>query len=134
MSATAVFRVKVAVVGAHLSGQPLNHQLTDRRATLVRTCRTSACYRLYALAGTVPAKPGMVRVASGGVGIEVEVWEMDVTSFGTFVAAVPGPLGIGTVELEDGEKVKGFICEGYAVEGARDISEFGGWRGYLNAK
>jgi len=130
MSNTVNTGVKVAVVGAHLSGQPLNHQLTSRSATLVRTCRTAACYALYALPNTTPPKPGLLRVKEG-VAIEVEVWEMSVEAFGSFVAAIPPPLGIGTIQLKDGEGVKGFLCESYALEGARDISGFGGWRRFL---
>ncbi|MDB5357932.1 MAG: allophanate hydrolase [Phycisphaerales bacterium] len=121
--------VRLAVVGAHLSGEPLNHQLTSRSARLVRACKTFACYRLYALPGTMPPKPGMVRAENGcGTAIEVEVWELTADAFGDFVAAIPPPLSIGTLRLEDGESVKGFLCEGYAVAGARDISSYGGWR------
>jgi allophanate hydrolase len=124
--------VRLAVVGAHLSGQPLNHQLTNRGAQFVRTCRTAAAYSLYALPGSKPPKPGLVR-NGGGAAIEVEVWEMPAEGFGPFVAAIPAPLGIGTLELEDGDEVKGFLCESYATERARDISSFGGWRNYLAA-
>jgi allophanate hydrolase len=127
---TGATEVALAVVGAHLSGQPLNGQLTDRGATLVRTCRTAAAYRLYALPGTTPPKPGLLRTGAGAA-IEVEVWSLPVAQLGAFVAAVPAPLGIGTVELEDATRVLGFLCESYAVEGARDISAFGGWRSYL---
>jgi allophanate hydrolase len=123
--------VKLAVVGAHLSGQPLNRELTDRGGRLMRTCRTAPEYRLYALAGATPPKPGLVRVADGrGAAIEVEVWELAEAEFGGFVAAVPAPLAIGTVALEDGEAVKGFVCEAHAVQGALDISAWGGWRAY----
>lgn len=125
-------RVKVAVLGAHLSGMPLNHQMTDRKATLIRTVRTAPKYRFYALPGTVPPKPGLVRVTDGpGASIELEVWEMPAEGYGTFVAAIPAPLGIGTIELEDGSSVQGFLCESYAVIGAADISSFGGWRAYM---
>ena len=124
--------VKLAVVGAHLSGQPLNHQLTSRGGHLVRTCRTSADYRLFALPGTVPPKPGLIR-SSGGTPQEVEVWALSVEAFGSFVAAIPAPLGVGTIRLEDGEEVKSFICEQYATAGARDISAFGGWRKFLQS-
>jgi allophanate hydrolase len=124
--------VAVAVVGAHLSGQPLNWQLTQRGARLMRTCRTAAGYRLYALGGTVPAKPGLVRdEAHQGEGIEVEVWAVPENLFGGFVAGVPAPLGIGNATLDNGEVVKCFICEGYAIEGATEITSFGGWRNYL---
>jgi allophanate hydrolase len=124
--------VKLAVVGAHLSGQPLNHQLTSRGGRLVRTCRTSADYRLYALPGTVPPKPGLIR-SSAGTPQEVEVWALSVEAFGSFVAAIPAPLGVGTIRLEDGEEVKSFMCEQYATLGARDISAFGGWRKFLQS-
>ena len=127
--------VKLAVVGAHLFGQPLNHQLLSRAARLVATCRTAPRYRFFALAGTIPPKPGLARVAPGetGTSIEVEVWEMSQDSFGSFVAAVPAPMTIGSVELADGSWIKGFLCEPYALAGAREISEFGGWRMYLRA-
>jgi len=124
--------VAVAVVGAHLSGQPLNWHLTERGARLMRTCRTAAGYRLYALDGTVPAKPGLVRDSGfAGEGIEVEVWAVPENLFGGFVAAVPAPLGIGSATLDNGEVVKCFICEGYAIEKATEITSFGGWRNYL---
>jgi allophanate hydrolase len=126
--------VHIAVVGAHLSGLPLNHQLIERNARLVRRCRTADCYRLYVLPKTQPPKPGMVRVASGkGAAIELEVWAMSAQAFGTFVAAIPSPLGIGTVLLEDGTTAKGFVCESMGVVGAREITHFGGWRGYLES-
>lgn len=126
-------RVALAVVGAHLSDQPLNHQLTQRGAHLVRTCRTAPKYRLFALPGTTPPKPGLIRCSQGAAGhrIEVEVWELDAEGFGTFVAAIPPPLGIGTLELDDGTLVKGFLCESSALECATDISQFGGWRAFL---
>jgi allophanate hydrolase len=124
--------VSVAVVGAHLSGQPLNWQLTDRGARLMKTCKTAPGYRLYSLDGTVPAKPGLVRdEAFDGVGIEVEVWAVPEDRFGGFVAAVPAPLGIGSATLDSGEVVKCFICEGYAIGKATEITAYGGWRNYL---
>jgi allophanate hydrolase len=126
--------VQLAVVGAHLSGQPLNHQLTSLNATLVRACRTALRYRLYVLPGITPPKPGLIRTSDSGSQIEVEVWEMPAESFGRFVAAIPPPLGIGTIDLEDGHQVKSFLCESYAVEGATDISHFGGWRGYMASR
>ncbi|HZM34954.1 MAG TPA: allophanate hydrolase [Burkholderiales bacterium] len=118
--------IKLAVVGAHLSGMPLNHQLTERRARLVRSARTAPCYRIYALDG----KPGLVRSEAGGA-IELEVWAMEAREFGELVAQIPAPLGIGTVELEDGELVKGFLCEAHAVRGRTDITEYGGWRAWV---
>lgn len=124
--------IELAVVGAHLTGQPLNGQLTALNARLLRTTRTVDSYRLYALAGTVPPKPGLVRGASGtGAAIEVEVWALSAAAFGSFVAAIPPPLGIGTLHLSDGSSVKGFICEPAALEHAKDITSFGGWRGFL---
>ncbi len=124
--------IPLAVVGAHLTGQPLNGQLTERGATLARTCRTAAEYRLYALKNTTPPKPGLARVAAAlGHAIEVEVWHLPEEKFGSFLRLVPPPLGIGTVVLEDGSSVKGFICEPYALADAEDISRFGGWRAYL---
>jgi allophanate hydrolase len=126
-------RIRVAVCGAHLEGLPLNRQLTDRGAHLVARTSSSADYKLYALPGGLPHRPGMVRVAAGegGSAIEVEVWEMAASEFGSFVAGIPAPLGIGTITLANGEKVQGFVCEQYAAAEAIDISHFGGWRSYL---
>lgn len=127
--------VTLAVVGAHLRGQPLCWQLLEAGARFVQTTRTSPQYRLYALAGTTPAKPALVRTPDEpGQPIEIELWEMPLRSFGAFVARVPAPLGIGSVQTADGLSVKGFICEPAAVglgSGARDITEFGGWRAWL---
>lgn len=120
--------------GAHMSGLPLNHQLTERGATLVRTTRSAPNYRFFALEAFEPPRPGMIRADTDGVAIDVEVWAIHQAQFGSFMAGIPAPLGIGTVELEDGSLVKGFICEGYAAEGALDISDLGSWRGYLAAK
>jgi allophanate hydrolase len=128
----AIEDVALAVCGAHLEGQPLHHQLTDRHARLVARTTTSPDYRMVAL-DTTPPKPGLVRVASGhpaGTAIDVEVWALEPEAFGTFVAAVPPPLAIGTVELADGSWVKGFLCEPHATVGAEDISAFGGWRAW----
>jgi allophanate hydrolase len=125
-------RLLIAVVGAHLAGQPLNRQLTERGATLVRTARTAPSYKLYALPDTQPPKPGLIRSKEGaGASIEVEVWAIPMATFGSFIAGVKSPLAIGQVELEDGTRVHGFLCEGHAVERAIDISSFGGWRAYL---
>jgi allophanate hydrolase len=121
----------VAVAGAHLSGEPLNHQLTSRGGRLVRACKTSRHYRFYALQGTVPPKPGLVRDPHfAGEGIDVEVWALDEAAFGAFVDEVPAPLAIGTVVLEDGTTTNGFVCEPHALEGAVEITALGGWRQY----
>jgi allophanate hydrolase len=123
------------VVGAHLSGEPLNHELTNRGAVFVRACRTASEYRLYALPNTTPPKPGLVRdPAFIGSGIEIEVWSLDRAMFGTFVDAVPAPLAIGTVTLDDDTEVNGFVCEPYAVQNATEITEYGGWRRYMKAR
>ena len=124
--------VKVAVVGAHLSGMPLNGQLTERGAMLVGRTETAPDYKFFALAGTVPPKPGLLRVAPGtGARVALEVWEMPVEQYGSFVALIPAPLGIGTLKLDDGSSVQGFVCEPAALEGALDISHLGGWRAYI---
>jgi allophanate hydrolase len=126
--------VSIAVVGAHLAGQPLNWQLTERNSYLVKACRSAAGYRLYALRNTTPPKPGLVREPEfRGPGIELEVWAMPEAQFGGFVAAIPPPLSIGTVELEDGSSVKCFLCEPFAIEGSPDITALGGWRAFLNS-
>ena len=125
-------QVRVAVCGAHMAGLPLNHQLASRGARLVRATRTAPVYRFYALPGGPPLRPGLVR-RDPGAAIEVEVWELPAAQFGAFVAGIPAPLGIGTVELEDGSRVQGFVCESYAVDNAKDITALGGWRAYLAA-
>ncbi len=125
--------VRVAVVGAHLRGMPLNFQLTTRRAVFVEATHTAPCYRLYALANTQPQKPGIARAASGAA-IEVELWDIPLARFGEFVAEIPAPLGIGSLELSDGRWVKGFICEPAALNDAADITEFKGWRHWIARK
>jgi allophanate hydrolase len=120
--AGATATIDVAVCGAHLSGLPLNPQLTGRGATLRLTTRTAPLYRFYALPGGPPQRPGLVRVASGGSAIEVEVWSVPAAEFGSFVAGIPAPLGIGKVQLADGS----------SVAGAEDITRFGGWRRWLS--
>ena len=118
--------VDVAVVGAHLSGMPLNSQLTERGATLHKTACTAPSYRLYALPNTTPPKPGMLRVAAGqGARIAVEVWRMPAEHYGSFVALIPSPLGIGSLTLDDASQVQGFVCEAEALHGAQDISHLG---------
>jgi allophanate hydrolase len=124
-------QIRVAVCGAHLAGLPLNGQLSSRGARLIAEARTAPEYAFYALAGGPPARPGMVHVAQGGTSISLEIWEMPVREFGSFVAGIPAPLGIGVVKLEDGSSVQGFVCEASATVGAEDISPYGGWRAYL---
>ncbi|PKO31330.1 MAG: allophanate hydrolase [Betaproteobacteria bacterium HGW-Betaproteobacteria-7] len=126
--------VRVAVCGAHLSGLPLNWQLTERGGRLIGATRSAPEYRFYALVGGPPLRPGMVRVDQGGAKIEMEVWELPASNFGSFVAGIPAPLGIGKVRLEDGSQVSGFICEGLGISGGEDITAFGGWRAWLNQR
>jgi len=126
--------VRVAVVGAHLSGLPLNGQLLERGAQLESRVMTAPRYRFYALPDTTPAKPGLVRVLDDGIAIEAEVWSMPVEAYGSFVALVPAPLGIGSLELADGSTVQGFVCEASAVVDAQDISHYGGWRAYIASR
>lgn len=122
--------VKLAVVGAHLKDMPLHWQLTSREAQFLAACNTAPSYKLYAMAGSVPPKPALVYSADGAA-IPVEVYELDVAAFGSFVAEVPAPLAIGTVTLEDGSSVKGFVAEPRATEGAEDITQLGGWRAFI---
>lgn len=134
LASATVPTVRVAVVGAHLSGMPLNGQLTERGASLAARTHTAAQYRLYALPRTTPPKPGLLRVAPGaGERIEVEVWDMPLAQYGSFVALVPQPLSIGTLTLDDGSTVQGFLCEPLALEGATDITHLGGWRAYIGS-
>lgn len=125
--------LRLAVVGAHLTGMPLHYQMEERRARLLETTKTAAAYRLYALKGTTPKKPGLVRVAEGGVEIELQVYALPMAAVGSFLALIPSPLGLGSVELGDGRIVHSFICEPCAIEGATDVSEFGGWRSYIQS-
>ncbi len=125
-------RIEIAVVGAHLSGLPLNRELVELGGLLLREVETIADYRLYALPGTRPAKPGLLRVAAGeGAAIKAEIWGLDAKAFGAFVAAIPSPLGIGAISFGDGTTAKGFLVEAEAVKRASDVTAFGGWRAYL---
>ncbi len=124
-------RILLAVCGAHMEGLPLNHELRELGAHLARRTHTAACYRLLALPGGPPQRPGLVRVADHGASIEVEVWSLPSSSVGAFLERIPAPLAIGRVVLEDGSEVAGFTCEGYAAAEANDISAYGGWRAYL---
>lgn len=125
--------VKLAVVGAHLEGMPLHWQLTSRNASFVGAATTAPNYRLYAMADSVPPKPALVH-SDEGASIALEVYELDLASFGSFVAEVPPPLAIGTVQLADGSSVKGFVAEPRALTGAEDITHLGGWRAYIASR
>nr|AER10492.1 allophanate hydrolase [Brevundimonas diminuta] len=125
-------RIELVVVGAHLEGLPLNPQLQSLGANLVDRTRTAADYRLFALPDTSPPKPGLSRDPGFvGPGVEVEIWSLEPAAFGRFVAAIPAPLGIGKICLSDGRRVSGFLCESNALNGAKDITKWGGWRNYL---
>ena len=131
-AAPAEDEIPIAVVGAHLSGMPLNGELRAAGARLIERAATAPHYRLYALAGTRPPKPGLLRVGKdAGASIEIEIWALTESAFGRFVAAIPPPLSIGTLELDGDRLVKGFLVEAEAVIGARDISSFGGWRAFV---
>ncbi len=117
-----------------MEGLPLNHELTGRGARFLRACRTAPHYKLYALPGGPPARPGLIRSTDGpGAAIAVEIWALPRAALGDFLAGVPAPLAIGTVGLEDGSEVKGFLCESHVLAGARDITREGGWREALAA-
>ena len=123
----AADEIEIAVCGAHMSGLPLNGELTGLGGRFLRAVRTAPVYRLYALAGGPPRRPGMMRGAGGGA-IAVEVWALPKAAFGEFIARVPAPLSIGTVELSDGTRPKGFLCEPAGVIGAEDVTAVGDWR------
>ena len=123
-------QVRLAVCGAHLAGLPLNWQLTSRQGRLVKAVKSAAEYKFYALPGGPPHRPGMVRVGAGGSAVAMEIWELPAAEFGSFVAGIPAPLGIGTVRVEDGSSVLGFVCVAVAAAGAEDISALGDWRQY----
>jgi allophanate hydrolase len=128
-------RIALFVVGAHLTGMPLNRELTDVKAELRGAVTTAPDYRLFVLPNTTPPKPGLVRAPGhAGPGIAGEVWLLDPADFGRFVAGIPAPLGIGKVTLADGEAVSGFLCEAFATSGADEITQLGGWRAYLAGK
>ncbi|NEW96698.1 allophanate hydrolase [Rhodopseudomonas sp. BR0G17] len=133
-TSAAANEIELVVVGAHLSGMPLNHELTSRGARFLRAVPTAPDYKLFALQGGPPFRPGLLRVAAGeGVPIATEVWAISAEGFGSFVAGIPAPLGIGTTRLSDGTTPKGFIVEAEGLKGATDISAFGGWRAYIKS-
>jgi allophanate hydrolase len=125
--------VDLVLVGAHMQGLPLNYQMTERDAHFVESTKTSNQYRLYALPGGPPYRPGLVR-SSDGQSIEVEIWSMPLANYGSFVAGIPAPLGIGMIELQDGRQLQGFLCEQAAIQQATDITQLGGWRAYLDGQ
>ncbi|HEY5602970.1 MAG TPA: allophanate hydrolase, partial [Gammaproteobacteria bacterium] len=125
--------IPVVVCGAHLRGLPLNWQLTERGATFREQTQTAAKYRMYALPGGPPQRPGLMRDEPNGAAIDAEIWDVPTDQFGSFVANIPSPLGIGKVELKDGRWLPGFICEAYSVNNAREITEFRSWRKYLES-
>ncbi len=126
-------RVSIAVVGAHMSGLPLNGQLTALGGRLESAAVSAPIYRLYALPGGPPFRPGMVRTADGGGAVELEIWSLPSAAVGAFVSQIPAPLGIGTVVLGNGSTVLGFLCESHATADAHDITGMGGWRAYLKS-
>ena len=130
----AVETIEIAVVGAHLSGMPLNYQLTELGATLAVSPMTTPRYRLYALPFGVPPKPGLKRVITGGVSIAVELWSMPIHAVGAFLLQVESPLAIGSLELNSGQWVRGFVCEPWGLEDAEDVSSYGGWRAYMTSR
>ena len=123
--------IELAVCGAHMSGLPLNGELTKLGARMVRATKTAPHYTFFALAGGPPARPGLVRSTGSGASISVEVWSVPKSAFGAFIEGVPAPLAIGTVELADGTWVKGFVCEADGTKGAREITHLGDWRRFL---
>lgn len=133
MKPTDSERIDLLVCGAHLTGMPLNRQLTDLGAERVKVTTTASCYRMYALAGGPPLRPGLVRSDNNGAAIAVEIWSVPLTNLGVFLKNIPSPLGLGKVEIADGTLVTGFICEPHGIHGAVDITAHGGWVNYLNS-
>ncbi len=127
-------RISLFVVGAHLSGMPLNHELTSLNAHLLYEVRTATDYKLFALPNTSPPKPGLLRVPGyNGPGIVGEVWALPPEAFGRVIAKIPSPLGIGKILLQDGTEVSGFLCEAFALQAAQDVTAFGGWRAFMES-
>jgi len=127
--------IDIAVCGAHMTGLPLNYQLTELNATFVKATKTAKIYRLYEVPEVpdkVPPRPGMVRDTQNGTSLELEVWTMPLENFGAFMIQIAEPLGIGTVILEDGSSVYGFLCESDPIKDAKEITSYGGWRAYIS--
>jgi hypothetical protein len=123
--------IEVAVCGAHMTGLPLNAQLTNLGGTFVKASSTSADYKLFKLSAFNPSRPGLLRVTENGNAIALEIWQLPIENYGKFVSGVPAPLGFGTLTLADNSTVQGFMCEAYATQDATDISHLGGWRAFL---
>ena len=136
MEISALKYIEIAVAGLHLSGEPLNHQLITLNSRLKLTCKTSAEYKMYLVKDARGEKPGLIRLPSGqkGSAFELEIWEIPLENVGIFISMIPQPLGIGTINLENGTQTKGFICEPCVIEQCEDISHFSGWREYVSAK
>ncbi|MEO0823761.1 MAG: allophanate hydrolase, partial [Pseudomonadota bacterium] len=126
--------IEIAVCGAHMAGLPLNGELACRGGRFLRAVETAPLYRLYALPGGPPLRPGLVRFETGGAAIGVEVWALPAEAVGPFLAGIPSPLGLGTLQLADGTAPKGFLCEQAALAGAEDVTPFGCWRAVLAAR
>lgn len=126
--------INILVCGAHMRDLPLNTQLSERNAVFIEAVKTAACYRFYALAGGPPFRPGLIRVNDDGASIAAEIWSLPAARWGDFIALIPPPLAIGSVLLDDGRNVKGFVCEAYAAVGATDITALGDWRAFLNSQ
>lgn len=125
--------IKIAVCGAHMRGLPLNHQLTELGASFEKSTFTAKGYRLYEVPDKVPPRPGMVRNVKSDTSLELEVWSMPLNNFGAFMVQIASPLCIGSVLLEDGSTVYGFLCESDALVGADEITSYGGWRSYIKS-
>jgi allophanate hydrolase len=123
--------IDIVVCGAHMRDLPLNKQLLERNAVFRESVLTASCYRFYALPGGPPFRPGLVRVGHDGGKIAAEIWALPAEHWGDFIALIPSPLAIGSVLLDDGRSIKGFVCEAFATEGANDITALGSWRTFL---
>jgi len=128
-----VDRLSILLFGAHMKGLPLNTQVQSLGGVFVGPVQTAAKYKMIYLPEPAPHRPGIIRIGSGGQAIYAEEWTFPKASLGTLLASINQPLGLGQIELSDGRKVHGFLCEASAAEGARDISECGGWRGFLGS-
>jgi allophanate hydrolase len=130
----AADEIALAVAGAHMSGLPLNGELARLGARFLTRTKTAPCYRLYSLAGGPPARPGLQRDENSGAAIDLEIWALPASRFGDFIRGIPAPLGIGSLRLANGQEVKGFLCESAGLDGAEEITRFGGWRAYLASR